>query len=70
MSKSFTIVDICKDKFEDIIDPDGRISIAVMPFQNITNDTTLQAISQNSIITSLSINSEELKVRQIESITG
>jgi TolB-like protein len=50
----------------------GRISIAVMPFQNMTNDTTWNVWQdgiQNELITSLT-NSEELKVRQIESITG
>ena len=55
-----------------MISPDGRISIAVMPFQNMTNDT-LWNIWQNGIqinlITSLS-NSEELKVRQIETVNG
>jgi TolB-like protein len=49
-----------------------RISIAVMPFLNMTNDTiwnVWQDGIQNNLITSLS-NSEELKVRQIESISG
>jgi len=49
-----------------------RISIAVMPFQNMTNDTiwnVWQNGIQNEIISSLT-NSVELKVRQIESITG
>jgi tetratricopeptide (TPR) repeat protein len=48
-----------------------RISVAVMPFQNLTNDTTKnfwQEMIQDNLITSLS-NSEELKVRQIESIS-
>jgi tetratricopeptide (TPR) repeat protein/AraC-like DNA-binding protein len=56
--------------FEDIFDKDGKIPIAVMPFQNMTNDTTLQAMIQGSLITSLANNLEELRVRQIESITG
>ncbi len=49
-----------------------RISVAVMPFQNMTNDTTWnvwQSGIQDILITSLS-NAEELKVRQVESITG
>jgi tetratricopeptide (TPR) repeat protein len=47
-----------------------RISVAVMPFQNMTNDTIWniwQEGIQNELITSLT-NSEELKVRQTESI--
>jgi tetratricopeptide (TPR) repeat protein len=59
-----------RDKLENLKSPDERISIAVMPFQNMTNDT-IWNIWQNGIqdilITSLS-NSEELKVRQAESI--
>ncbi len=49
-----------------------RISVAVMPFQNMTNDTTKnfwQEMVQDNLITSLS-NSEELKVRQTESISS
>ena len=56
------------DKFKEIRDEDGRISVAVMPFQNMTNDTLLdiwQAGIQNELITGLS-NSEELSVRQFE----
>jgi tetratricopeptide (TPR) repeat protein/TolB-like protein len=48
-----------------------RISIAVMPFQNMTNDTTLniwQDGIQNELVNNLT-NSEELQIRQIESIT-
>jgi len=61
-----------RDKLKDIKDADGRISVAVMPFQNMTNDTiwnVWQDGIQNELITSLT-NSEGLKVRQIESITG
>ncbi len=50
----------------------GKISIAVMPFQNMTNDTTWnvwQEGIQNELITSLT-NSEELKVRQTETINN
>jgi tetratricopeptide (TPR) repeat protein len=60
-----------KDKFKDIKDADGRISIAVMPFQNMTNDTiwdVWQDGIQTNLIASLSNNPEELKVRQTESI--
>jgi len=49
-----------------IKDSDGRISIAVMPFKNLTSDTLFnvwQQGVQNLIISSLS-NSEELAVRQ------
>jgi tetratricopeptide (TPR) repeat protein len=47
-----------------------KITVAVMPFQNMTNDTiwnVWQDGIQNELITSLT-NSEELKVRQPESI--
>ena len=50
----------------------SRISIVVMPFQNMTNDTTWniwQNGIQNELINILT-NSEELKVKQIKSITG
>lgn len=30
-----------RDKFKEIRDPDGRVSLAVMPFENLTGDTTL-----------------------------
>jgi TolB-like protein/Tfp pilus assembly protein PilF len=61
-----------RDKFKKLKDPNGRISVAVMPFQNMTNDTTWNVWQdgiQINLITSLS-NSEELKVRQRESING
>jgi TolB-like protein len=51
-------------------DPDGRISVVVMPFQNLSGDTLLnvwQEGIQNLLITSLS-NSEELSVRQYETM--
>ena len=51
---------------------DGRISIAVMPFQNMTNDTTWniwQDGIQDILITSLS-GTEELKVRQAQPVKG
>jgi tetratricopeptide (TPR) repeat protein len=59
-----------KDKFEDIRDEDGRISIVVMPFQNVTGDTLFDGMElglQNLLITSLS-NSNEIAVRQTQTI--
>jgi TolB-like protein len=58
------------NKLENLRSSDGRISVAVMPFQNMTNDSTWdiwQDGIQNELITSLT-NSEEIKVRQIETI--
>jgi len=54
-----------QDKFENIREEDGRISIAVMPFKNMTNDTLLniwQEAIQFELINDLT-NSEELVVR-------
>jgi TolB-like protein len=48
-----------------------KITVAVMPFQNMTNDTTWNVWQngiQDMLITNLSNASDELKVRQIESI--
>jgi tetratricopeptide (TPR) repeat protein len=62
-----------RDKLANLRSSDGRISIAVLPFENITNDTTwnyMQAVIQDNLINSLSNNSEDLKVRQRESITS
>ncbi len=59
-----------KDKFEGIRDPDGKISIAVMPFENHTGDTLYnvwQGGFQNLLIATLS-NSEELSVRQYQAM--
>ncbi|MBS0010465.1 MAG: tetratricopeptide repeat protein, partial [Bacteroidales bacterium] len=50
----------------------GEISIAVMPFQNMTGDTTWniwQEGIQNELITSLT-NTQELKVRQTETVNN
>ncbi len=61
-----------KDKFKEIRDEDGRISIVVMPFKNMTGDSIYylwQEGLQNLLITSLS-NSEELAVRQYETMFG
>ena len=59
-----------RDKLADLRSSDGRISVAVMPFQNLTNDTIwniwqdgIQEIFTNSLS-----NSEELKVRQTETV--
>ena len=53
-----------KDKFEDIRDTDGKISVAVMPFDNLTGDSTLNWFGKG--ISSLIINglgsSKELSV--------
>jgi tetratricopeptide (TPR) repeat protein len=51
---------------------EGRICVAVIPFHNLTNDTTLNVWQdgiQEILIAALS-NSEELKVRQIESTSN
>jgi len=58
-----------RDTLEKLRSSGERISVAVMPFQNMTNDTiwnVWQDGIQDNLITSLS-NSEELKVRQPES---
>jgi tetratricopeptide (TPR) repeat protein len=54
-----------KDKFEDIRDPEGKISIAVMPFENLTGDTTLNWFQRgiSSLIINGLGNSSELAVR-------
>jgi tetratricopeptide (TPR) repeat protein len=59
-----------RDSLGNLRSSDGRISVAVMPFQNLTNDSiknVWQDWIQNNLIASLS-NSEELRVRQIQSI--
>ena len=54
-----------KDKFEYIRDPNGKISIAVMPFENLTGDTTLNWFGKgiSSLIINGLGNSPELAVR-------
>ncbi len=54
-----------KDKFEDIRDPEGKISIAVIPFENLTGDTTLNWFQRgiSSLIINGLGNSPELAVR-------
>ena len=59
-----------KDKFEDIKDDDGRISIAVMPFKNLSGDTLYnvwQEGLQNLLINTLT-DSKELSVRQFKTM--
>jgi hypothetical protein len=46
-----------RDKYEKLKDSDGRISVAVMPFKNLTNDTIWNVWEegiQNELITDLS----------------
>ena len=55
-----------KDKLAGVRDPEGKLSLAVLPFQNLAGDTVYNIWSggfQNLLITNLS-NSEELTVRQ------
>jgi tetratricopeptide (TPR) repeat protein len=61
-----------KNTLEKLRSSGERISVAVMPFQNLTNDTiwdVWQSGIQNELITSLT-NSEELKVRQTETVNS
>jgi tetratricopeptide (TPR) repeat protein len=59
-----------REQFPGIVDDEGRISLAVMPFTNMTNDTlwdVWQTGIQYELITNLS-NSKALTVRQFQSI--
>jgi tetratricopeptide (TPR) repeat protein len=61
-----------KLKFRDIRESDGRISVTVLPFQNLTPDTLLnfwQEGVQNLLINSLS-NSKELSVREFQTMNN
>ena len=61
-----------QDTLEKLRSSGERISIAIMPFKNMTNDTiwnVWQDCIQNELISSLT-NLKELKVRQIESINS
>jgi tetratricopeptide (TPR) repeat protein len=61
-----------RDKLANLRSSDGRISVAVMPFQNLTNDTiwnVWEYVIQANLITSLA-NSEALCVRQSETINS
>lgn len=58
------------DSLKDARDPDGKISIAVLPFENLSGDSIYQIWQggfQNLLITTLS-NSEELSVRKYHAI--
>jgi len=60
-----------KDRLDMLRSSGEKIVIAVLPFQNMTNDTTLNVWQdgiQDNLINTLS-NTEELKVRQTESIS-
>ena len=60
-----------KDNFTDFIDKDGRIPIAIMPFKNLTNDSTKnlwQDWIMDDLNSSLSDYPEEIEVRQKESV--
>jgi len=62
-----------RDTLEILRSSGERISVAVMPFQNMTNDTIWdiwQDGIKDELISSLSNNPEELKVRQTEAING
>lgn len=61
-----------RNNLKRLIAKDGRIPISVMPFQNMTNDTTWNVWQdgiQSILINNLS-NSGGLKVRQLETITN
>ena len=61
-----------RDTLDNLRSSGERISVVVMPFQNMTNDTTWniwQYVIQTNITTFLSNNPEELKVRQTELIS-
>ncbi|MEN8202628.1 MAG: hypothetical protein ABFS28_08540 [Bacteroidota bacterium] len=60
------------DKLKEVRDQDGKISLAVLPFKNMTSDTLLNVWQnglQNLLITGLS-NSAELSVRQYQSTSS
>jgi len=62
-----------QNKLENQRSSDKRISVAVMPFRNMANDTTLnymQNAIQDDIISYLANFNDYLKVRPIESITS
>ena len=62
-----------RDKLENLRSSDGRISVAVMPFQNLTTDTiwnVWQYILQDNLINYLSNYTKELKILQVEHINN
>ena len=61
------------DTQEKLKSSGGRISVAVMPFQNMTTDTSWnvwQDCIKDELINFLTNYNEELEVRQVESING
>ncbi|TFH39039.1 MAG: tetratricopeptide repeat protein [Bacteroidia bacterium] len=59
-----------RDRFENARDADGKVTIAVLPFENLTSDTLYniwQGGFQNLLITTLS-NSSELSVRRYQAV--
>lgn len=61
-----------KDQLVDIRDDQGRISVAVMPFENLTGDSlnnVWQGGIQNLLISALS-NSDEIQVRRYQTMTN
>ena len=61
-----------KDTLDKLRSSGERVSVAVMPFQNLTNDTTWnkwEEVIQTNIATFLSNYPEELKIRQAELVT-
>jgi tetratricopeptide (TPR) repeat protein len=59
------------DQLRNLRTSDGRITLAVIPFQNLSNDSTLNYLKEwlpESIVSYLSNFSEDLQVRQPESI--
>ena len=62
-----------QDSLEKLRSSGERISIVVIPFQNMTNDTTWNVWQnglQDILVAALSNSPEDLKVRQTESING
>ncbi len=62
-----------KDKMGKSGAAGDRLSLAVMPFRNMTNDTTWDVWQdgiQTNLITSLSGNSEGITIREAESVTS
>lgn len=61
------------NKLENLRSADGRISVAVMPFRNMTNDSTRnfwQEMIQDNLITSLSNDPGELVIRQAGTVSA
>jgi tetratricopeptide (TPR) repeat protein/AraC-like DNA-binding protein len=69
----FIFLIIHNSEADNLISSDGKISIAVMPFRNMTNDTiwnVWQDAIQEDLISLLSNNPEELRVRQTVSVNS